>query len=330
MTYNGAGGETARAIAETLRLGHMDLGEVNRAVAALLSALDDLNPQVEVKIANSLWARQGIDFREDFLERNRVHLGAEVFALDFNSPSAKDAINAWVGRSTNKGKINSIVDRIDPADILFLINAIYFKGRWEEPFPERNTRERDFHLLDGSKRQHPMMSLTGEFRYFEDKTFQAVKLPYTKNRVGMYVLLPVANYSLDEFIGTLTADNWETWLSRFGRAEGPVVLPRFKLEYESTLNDVLISLGMGAAFSASQADFSAMGPTGLSIDEVRHKAVVEVNEVGTEAAAATSVRVEVAEFPRFVFIADRPFFFAIRDDETGAILFMGALYEPME
>ena len=329
MTYNGAAGETQEAMALALRLGELELGEVNGANAALLQMLDGLNPDIEINIANSLWACQGVDFSADFLGRNGEFYRAQVTSLDFADPGAVDTINGWVDDSTN-GKIDSIIDRIIPNHVLFLINAIYFNGTWLVPFDEGNTTERVFHLADGSEKQHAMMSRSGKFRYLRGEGFQALKLPYQKPQVGMYVFLPDPDSDLDEFLENLTAEKWELWLSQFDRAEGDVVLPRFKMEYEARLNDPLTALGMGIAIGGG-ADFSAMGSGDLFIDSVFHKAVVEVNEVGTEAAAATVVvtATSMAAF-RFDFIVDRPFFFALHDDLTETVLFMGAVYEPEE
>ena len=329
MTYNGAAGETQEAMALALRVGELELGELNGANAALLQMLDGLNPDIEINIANSLWARQGVDFSADFLERNREFYRAQVTSLDFADPGAVDTINGWVDESTN-GKIDSILDRINPNHVLFLINAIYFNGTWLFPFNEANTTERTFHLDDGSDKQLPMMSQSGKFQYLKGEGFQALKLPYQKPQVGMYVFLPDPDSDLDEFLENLTAENWGTWHQQFEEGQGDVMLPRFKLEYEANLNDALTALGMGVAFGGG-ADFSAMGPGDLFIDSVIHKAVVEVNEVGTEAAAVTAVIMaeSMAAF-KFDFVVDRPFFFALRDDRTGTVLFMGAVYEPQE
>ena len=211
-----------------------------------------------------------------------------------------------------------------------MINAIYFNGTWLIPFSEENTTERTFHLADGSDKQLPMMSRSGKFQYLRGEGFQALKLPYQKPQVGMYLFLPDPDSDLNEFLETLAAGNWETWLSQFEEGQGEVVLPRFKLEYKATLNDALTALGMGVAFGGG-ANFSEMAPGDLFIDRVVHKAVVEVNEVGTEAAAVTAVMMaeSMAAF-KFDFVVDRPFFFALRDDRTGTVLFMGAVYEPGE
>ena len=328
MTYNGAAGETQQAMAKALRLEGMDLEEVNRGSAALFRSLGGLNPEVELNIANSLWVRQGVEFRPDFLERNREHFGAEIASLDFNDPEARQTINQWVDTNTN-GKIKKIIEQIERNDVMFLINTIYFNGTWLFPFDKEKTTERVFHLPDGTQKQHPMMSQAGKFLYLKGENFQAVRLPYRKPQIGMYVFLPDPDSSLEGFLSGLNAQGWETWMSQFEEGGGDIVLPRFKLEYESKLNDALTALGMGIAFGGS-ADFSAMSPApGLYIDRVKHKAVVEVNEEGTEAAAATMVVMNVsAPGLTFDFVVDRPFFFAIRDENTGTMLFMGAVFKP--
>ena len=342
MTYNGAAGGTQRAMAQALGLDGMELDKVNASSAALLRSLDALNPVVELSIANSLWARQGEPFSGDFLDRNQRYYGAEIATLDFGDPKSADVINGWIDTKT-KGKIDRMIGKIKPSTVMMLINAIYFKGKWHTPFDPERTTDRAFHLADGTEKLHPMMSQSGRFRHLNGEGFQAVKLAYDEGgsaseekggfkdtRVGMYVFLPDADSSLEEFLGELDAESWETWMAQFEVGQGKVVIPRFKLEYSSKLNDALKALGMGVAFGGS-ADFSAMAPRGLWIDEVSHKAVVEVNEEGTEAAAATVVAMaESMAIQRIDFVADRPFFFAIRDDTTGTVLFMGALFEPEE
>ena len=324
MTYNGAVGDTERAMAEVLEIDGLDLSTINNSNRALRTSLENPDPKVEISIANSIWSRQGVDFNPDFLERNRVFFGAEIASLDFSSPQATATINEWVDRNTN-GKIEKIVDRIDPQTLLFLINAIYFKGNWQDEFDTARTGPGVFHLANGSEKQVQMMSRVGEYPYFRGENFEATSLPYGDGRVSMYVFLPNRDSNLKEFLEDLDEEHWEGWIAQFQKRRHEIMLPRFKLEYEVKLNDTLEALGMGIAFGGG-ADFSGMG-TNLFISEVRHKTFVEVNEEGTEAAAVTAV-VGVKSLPP-AFRVDRPFFFAIYDADTETILFMGTITEPM-
>ena len=333
MASNGARGETARAIARTLELGEIGTDALNRANAALIESLRALDPYVVLEIANSLWARQDSTFAPDFLQSNRDFYRAEITSLDFGAADAVATINEWVERNT-AGTIEAIIDQIDPSAVLFLINAIYFKGRWAKPFDPRRSREMSFTLPGGRHKQHPMMAQTGKFDYYAIQGFQAISLPYGGGRASMYIFLPEQRSSLRAFRRELTHRSWETWLRHFRPAEGTIVLPRFKLAYEATLNDPLKALGMGIAFDARRADFGGMfadGKPNTSIDEVKHKTFVEVNEEGTEAAAVTSIgmiRTTMMPQRNFSMVVDRPFFCAIRDNQTGALLFMGAIIEP--
>lgn len=332
MAYNGADGETRAAMERTMLLEGMSMDDVNAAFADLLTILQNPDPKVELAVANSLWARDGVAFNEDFLKRNEDYFGAEVAELDFDDAGAADTINAWVKEKT-RNKIDGIIDPpINPETVLFLINAIYFKGEWSDPFDPEMTRDLTFNLPDGSKKDLPVMFKNDDFRYLQTEDFQAVSLPYGKNeRVSMYVFLPAANSSLEQLHGEMNVVNWKKWIASFGSMEGEIGLPRFKFEYETSLNDALYALGMGIAFDDSAADFSGMRPIPprLVISEVKHKTFVEVNEEGTEAAAVTSIEVGMTAMPEtFSMIVDRPFFFAIADDMTGTILFMGSVTNP--
>ena len=333
LAYNGARGETARAIARTLELGEISLDALNRANAALIESLRALDPHVALAIANSLWAQQDISFAPDFLKNNQDFYHAEIATLDFGNASAVATINAWVERNTG-GKIEKILDQIDRSAVMFLINAIYFKGRWSKPFDPRRSREMPFMLSGGRQHSHPMMAQTGKFDYYAIQGFQAISLPYGAGRASMYIFLPEQRSSLRAFRRELTYKSWEVWLRHFRPAEGTIVLPRFKLAYEATLNDALKALGMGIAFDQRRADFGGMiadSKPSVNIDEIKHKTFVEVNEEGTEAAAVTSIgmiRTTMAPQRNFSMIVDRPFFCAIRDNQTGALLFMGAITDP--
>ena len=325
MTYNGAVGETERAMARVLEIDELDLDTVNQSNAALRNSLENPGPKVEISIANSLWSRQGVEFNPDFLERNRQFFEAEITPLDFSIPQAITIINEWVNTNTN-GKIEKIVSEITPETVLFLINAVYFKGSWQDEFDTSQTRSDIFHLSDGSEKQVKMMNRTGDYSYFRGEHFEAAGLPYGDGRLSMYIFLPNHDSNLNEFLEGLNAESWAYWISQFHKETIYMMLPRFKLEYEMKLNDTLEALGMGIAFSGG-ADFSGMSPLGLFISEVRHKTFVEVNEEGTEAAAVTAVT--LADSAKPVFRVDRPFFFAIYDAATQTILFMGTVTEPM-
>ena len=326
MTYNGAVGETQHAMARVLEIEGLDLDTVNRSNAALRVSLENRGSEVQLAIANSIWGRLGVEFNPEFLNRNQEFFDAEITALDFSAPEAPETINGWVDTNTN-GKIKDIVQRIDPRTLIMLINAIYFKGSWQEEFDKSETRDGIFRLSDGSEKQVPMMRREGAYPYYRGETFEAASLPYGDGTVSMYIFLPERDSNLDEFLGELNAENWASWLSQFHevRDNSMMILPRFKLEYEVKLNDTLKALGMEIAFDGG-ADFTGMGPS-LFISEVRHKTFVEVNEEGTEAAAVTVV-VGVESAPPS-FIVDRPFFFAIYDEGTKTILFMGIVVEPM-
>jgi len=333
MTYNGADGTTKDSMASVLGLDGMSLDEVNRANLVLLSNLAYADPKVRLAIANSLWAKQGMPFYDDFLARNRESFGAEVRNLDFGDPNSVKVINDWVSNNTND-RIKNILDMIPDGAILYLVNAIWFKGTWTEEFDKADTRDRPFTLASGAQKSVPMMSQDRRFAYHEEPGFQAVSLPYGSRRFSMYVFLPAGNSSLGSFVSTLTPENWNRWMAAFDSSKGTVALPRFKIEYKTLLNDPLVALGMGVAFSMYQADFRKMLPVSPEanayISRVIHQSFVEVNEEGTEAAAATVVEIGVTSAPPqgFTMVVDRPFFVAIRDNVSGTILFMGTINDP--
>jgi serpin B len=333
MAYNGAEGETKQAMARALEAQGMTLEELNRAYAGLKAALENPDPKVQLQVANSLWARKGIKLNPEFIKRTKQFYDAQVIELDFDNPAAITTINQWVSDST-RAKIDKIVDNIDRDTILFLINAIYFKGKWANEFAKEKTKEDVFHLESGSEKRAPMMSQSGSYKYYETKNFQAVSLPYGGGRVSMYIFLPAKGATLGEFQKSLTAANWQSWMQEFRETEGDISLPRFRIEYEVTLNDALKALGMEPAFDSSRANFAGMlqGGQNAYISKVKHKTFVEVNEEGTEAAAVTSteMRATSAMRPRqrFRMVVDHPFFCAIRDNTTQTVLFMGSIMEP--
>lgn len=334
MTYNGAAGSTAAEMAEVLGVDGMELEEINVSNGRLMTELGGEIEDVRLDIANSLWARDGLTFKQPFLERSSSYYDAEVRSLDFSSPSAKETINGWVSEKT-QGMITELLDRIPADAILYLVNAIYFKGGWTKEFDPEETRKQDFHICDDRTERVPMMRRSDKFLYFDGAGFKTVSLPYGEGRVSMYLFLPDEDSSLADFHTNLDAENWKSWMGSYKSKRGSVTLPRFKTEYRRLLNGPLMDLGMVRAFHPDDAAFHEMIETPLgnvSISRVIHQAVIEVNEEGTEAAAATAVEmkltsVRIEEDP-FVMVFDRPFFFAIRDNRTGSILFMGSIADP--
>ena len=329
MAYNGAAGETNEAMRRTLKIEGLSLDKLNEASAGLINSLRGSDPKVELAVVNSLWARREVKFKEDFLERNRQFFAAEVASLDFGSPGALSAINNWVSRNT-KSKIPSIIDRINTDEVMFLINAVYFKGQWENKFEAELTKNEPFYPLSGSQKEVPMMSQSGKYQYYRGNKFQAVRLFYGDKAASLDLFLPDKDSSIDDLLKNLSLEQCEQWTGRFHRVPGDIMIPRFKMDYESSLNDPLKAMGMGIAFVSGKADFSGIREQNdLNISQVRHKAFVEVNEEGTEAAAATSVGIELlAAFQPFSFKADHPFLMMIRDKRTDAVLFMGVIVDP--
>jgi serpin B len=330
MTYNGASDKTRQAIKNTLELQDLSFDEINKQFAQLTSSLKQTD--VRLTIANSLWGRKDIEFKKPFLETNQKVFDASIRALDFAEPSSKDIINAWVDRHT-KGKIPEIVDKVDSSTVLFLINAIYFKGQWTERFDKAHTKPADFTLAAGDKKSLPFMNQFGDFHFLKAPTFKAVRLPYGKGRFGLYIFLPNKGTTLESFLKTLSQENWKEWMTQFRKQDGYVSLPRFKLKYDVELSSALKAMGMALAFDATKADFAAMVPPPLRvmISQVKHKTFMEINEEGTEAAAATSVEMVMTSASvqkPFKFVVDRPFFCAIHDSENDMILFMGAIFDP--
>ncbi|HEY9749502.1 MAG TPA: serpin family protein [Allocoleopsis sp.] len=329
MLYNGAVGQTQAEMAIALGIQNMNVSEVNQANAQLIQQLERL-ADVQVAIANSLWAQATLQFRADFLQRVQEFYQAKVENLDFGSPDAAATINQWASDKT-LGKIQQIVQRLSPATILVLLNAIYFKGAWSLPFDPEQTKSGTFTLLDGSQKIVPMMRQLHEYCCYQSADFQAVRLPFGDKRLSLDIFLPQFLSGLNYFYPSLRLENVAQWLSQFPSKSSSqrlinLVLPRFRLEYEvkSELKQALISLGMKQAFE--EANFSQLCSGSTTISKITHKTFFEVNEAGAEAAAVTAIELERG-LPPTVTI-DRPFFCAIRDQQTGAILFMGVVVDP--
>jgi serpin B len=333
MTLNGADGETQTAMEQTLEFASMTTDEINRSYQSLIELLTQLDPRVVFDIANSIWYREGMNFEQEFIDRNTTYFDALVQALDFEDPRSVDTINNWVKENTD-GKIPQIIEEITDELVMFLINAIYFNGTWTYEFDKEQTQDDFFTLPDGSQKTCKMMIQTNEFNYLENDDFQAIDLPYGDGEFRMTILLPKPTRHLDGLIAEFDEGNWNDWQHSFSKDSVTLQLPKFKLEYEIKLNDVLSALGMGIAFDRWQADFTGMyKPGGTYISFVKHKTFLEVDEEGTEAAAATVVAIGIvsAQPPRQMKFmrVDRPFLFVIRENHSGTLLFMGKIVAPV-
>jgi serpin B len=335
MTYNGARGTTQKAMEQTLKLNGMSMDEVNEAANAWLKATETPAPKVELSIGNSMWVRNGVPLQPQFTQRVSRNYDARVTNLDFGKPDAARIINAWVKGET-KDKIEEIVaSPIPPDTVLFLINALYFKGQWTTQFDRKQTRDAPFVLLNGATVNVPTMSRTGEYDTKDGNGYRAVRLPYGDGRFSMFVFVPTEGTTVHDLAARLAPETWSSMITGFVKRNVPLRLPKFTFKYEITLNDVLKAMGMAEAFDPARSDLGGMvepgwlGANRLYISEVKHKTFVELNEEGTEAAAATSVGVTVTSMP-LPFAVDRPFLTAIHDGATNTVLFLGIVLDPRQ
>lgn len=336
MTYIGAQGETAAEMAKTLHFT-VPSDQLGEAMGATLRDLNATHTGYQLRVANALWAQQGYPIVDGFLMSTEKNYGAALDRVDFKAApeAARQTINQWVEQKT-EDKIKDLIgpDVLHPQTKLVLTNAIYFKGDWETQFDKAQTKDEDFHVSPSQTVKTPLMHREGSFNYFDGSTFQALEIPYKSRELSMIVLLPNDDAGLPALEQSLTASRAKQWLSQL-RAEPKVVLtlPKFKFTRQFQLSKTLAAMGMPQAFDA-RADFSGINPKReLYLSDVIHKAFVDVNEEGTEAAAATAVVVTRAMIamrpkPPIVFRADHPFLFLIRDNRSGAILFMGRVSNP--
>jgi len=343
MTYAGAQGITKEEMDNVFHIA-LPQDEFHSAYSALIDSLNDdkTDRPFELAVANKLFVQQGYKLSFAFESIVKSNYGAAFDLVDFvNNPGgASSAINLWVAAKTND-KINDIVapDIFNEFTRLVLANAIYFKGKWVTQFGKDSTKKRDFYMDNQNKTEVDMMAQTGHFNYMENKDLKMLELPYKGDGLSMFVLLPHEIEGIKNIEAVLTQENVQHWLSHMKSQEVIVRLPKFKMETSYRLKDNLAAMGMPSAFS-KRANFRGIGAfengfeeNNLKIDKVIHKAFIETDEEGTEAAAATVVTMMIdcaGEFepqPK-IFIADHPFMFMIQDKKTGLILFMGRFENP--
>lgn len=333
MVYNGADGKTKEQIAEALQIEDLSDHEVNEATKALLNNLTRDEDKLELTVANSLWLNHEFSFNKTFANKMQDYFDAEIDEIDITDPTSATKINNWVEKAT-KGMIDEIVESPLSNDLVaYLINALYFNGTWTYEFDEQLTIEDTF-FTENDELKIPFMQVKEELAYFETDELQAVQLPYNDGEMNMQLFLPKENYTLDGLVEKLDEDRWNSWQKKFSQEEGTVQLPKFKLEYETLLNEPLQQLGITDAFDTEKANLSNLieSDTPLHIDEVKQKTAIKVDEQGTEASAATSVAIEMSsaniEDEPFYMKLERPFLFTIYDEELEHIIFIGTIKNP--
>lgn len=329
MTLNGAEGNTYEAMRNALSLSGITQQEINESYQSLIQLLTKIDSKVIMQIANSIWYRNTIPVKPDFIETNKKYFNAVINPMNFNDPATVNIINNWVKESTN-GKIDKIVDKIDPQTIMYLINAIYFKGTWQYQFDKNKTVDDFFKKESGELVQCKMMNLETDFYVSSNDTFTMLDLPYGKGNFSMTILLPAKDKQLKDVINTLTNSLWNNSINNLSKMKKQLYMPKFKMEYKIKLNETLKALGMEIAFDPYNANFKKIyeGVGNAYISDVDHKTFVDVNEEGTEAAAVTSVTIGVTSILDNIIRLDRPFVFVIREKNSGCILFIGKLEDP--
>ena len=326
MILNGADGNTFDEMRHVLGFDGLSQEEINQGYADLIDLLLNLDPAVTVEIGNSVWAQMAFPVLPDFTQRVQTSFGAASRNVDLGTPAALDAINEWASDATH-GRIAKIFDELPANAVMVLLNAIYFKADWTTQFDKARTEKAPFTRADGSQVMVDLMRLETEVAVARRDGAVVVDLPYGGEAFSMSVVVPEVGADVNDLVADLTAESWDAWTEGLAEAKAVVYLPRFELEWEAELNEMLQALGMEDAFDPGAADFSRLTPGGgVWLALVKQKAFVKVDEEGTEAAAVTGgIMVDSAPME---IRADRPFLFVLRERLTGAVLFMGVVNDP--
>ncbi len=335
MTMNGAVGATWDSMRVALRFGDLTEEDIDASYRDLIALLLDLDPRVEIGIANATFADDGFPVAQGFLGRIRTYFGAEARTLDFDDPASVGVVNAWAAEKTHD-RIREILRSWPPDAVLALLNALYFKGDWTERFDAAETAPRPFTLPSGEVVERDAMWSRGALlRVGRDTRTGATvgEIPYGGRAFVMDIVMPPEGGSLEELLDGLDDEAWDRWMRALPGdfQKGVAQVPKLEIDYERVLNDELIALGMGVAFGRGpvQPDFSRLGPGNLAISLVKQKTYVRVDEEGTEAAAVTVVVVELTSTPSVpTLVVNRPYLFAIRERLSGTVLFLGTVRDP--
>jgi serpin B len=327
MTLNGAAGPTADEMRRMLGFGEASQASINEGYQGLIGLLRGLDSRTDLRIANAIFHRSDFPFEPAFLATGKKYFDAEIRGLDFTAPASLKTINDWVSRGTN-AKIPEILDAIRPNDVMYLINAVYFKGIWRSQFDPKKTESATFHAATGATQPVRLMHQQSTLPYHETADFQAVDLQYGNSAFTMTVVLPKAGRDVNGLAESFDDASWTQLTKQLSATEVDLAFPKLRLEYERLMNDDLQALGMRLAFTT--ADFTPMSPRGhdLLVSSVKQKTFVDINEEGTEAAAATIVTIVETSMPQTkVMRVNRPFVFVIRERFSGTILFIGKIVE---
>ena len=329
MTLNGAAGETFEAIRKTLRLEDKTIQQINETYLKLMTEMVPVDKRVLVEIANSVWVEKHIIAKEPFMTALKTWYKAEARDIDVMDPDALDIVNGWIAEKTHD-KIKDMLKFLEPDLAMLLINAVYFNGKWRYQFDKDETIDEPFYVTPSTPENVPMMHQKENFNVAGTENSTIVELPYGQGNYTMVVVLPDENVTTKEIADAITPDVWQEWMDKLAdnTCEVELTMPRFKYEYKRRLNNDLIAMGMGIAFSPS-ADFSNICNSALMISRVEHQTFIETNEEGTEAAAATVVvMIDTSAGPILEINLNRPFLYFIRETSTGTILFMGRVSDP--
>jgi serine protease inhibitor len=329
MTLNGASGATRDAMLTALRQNGLTPEIINNAYKDLTDALLKVDPRVLITIANSVWTENNFVVKKPFTDILTQYYDAEAKSFDISDPLVPSQINSWI-ESKTKGLIKNMIDQLDSRTVMLLINAIYFKGMWQSQFEKGKTVQGSFYKSDGTISEVPLMKQTADFKVYKGEGFTLAEFPYGQGNFVMDVILPDDNNGIKNLMPLINDTSLKNWINLMHTNNIELTFPRFKYVYKKELKDILSDMGMGVAFT-DNADFSNISDISLQLSFVLHQAMIETNEEGTEAAAATVVGIITTSMPAgpYILNIDHSFLYIIRETTTNSILFMGRVVDPL-
>jgi len=333
MALNGAAGSTSEQMAKAMGITANSINALNERNKAILASIANSDKKVQLEIGNAIFSDISTPYKKSFISLCKQMYDAEIKNVNFKDPRTIDSINAWCNDKTH-GKIPTIISKLTRDEKMVILNAVYFKGTWASPFKKVYTQDDEFTTLAGKKTSIKMMHQVERIAYFKNTRFQAVAIPYKSNRQSLYVFLPNEKTQWPLFLAEFTQTNWNQWITKFGDTKVDLSLPRFKVRFSQDLSSSLEEIGMTEAFDPRRANFSNMiaPPYKAWISRVLQKTYMDVNEEGTEAAAATAVIIATLAMRQealpIEFRVDHPFVLALVDNNSKEILFLGSILQP--